>query len=163
MIRSMTGFGEAERDTPAGRVRCEIKTVNHRYFSVNLRMSAQLERFEPQVREWLRGLLPRGHVNASLRLQNGAEPGEKPPLILDEARAQQYLDILRGLKDRFGLPGDVDIATLARFNDLIRTADPENVDAIPAELIKEVTEAAARKMLFSPQPAHAPSPETSAS
>ncbi len=54
MIRSMTGFGEAERDTPAGRVRCEIRTVNHRYFSVNLRMSSAVERFEPQVREWLR-------------------------------------------------------------------------------------------------------------
>ena len=45
MIRSMTGFGEAERDTAAGRLRCEIKTVNHRYFSVNLRLSPAVERF----------------------------------------------------------------------------------------------------------------------
>ena len=46
MIRSMTGFGEAERDTAAGRLRCEIKTVNHRYFSVNLRLSSAIERYE---------------------------------------------------------------------------------------------------------------------
>jgi uncharacterized protein YicC (UPF0701 family) len=83
----MTRFGEAERDTPAGRLRCEIKTVNHRYFSVNLRLSAAVERFEPQVREWLRGLLPRGHVNCSIRLQNGAAVGEAPPLVLDEAKS----------------------------------------------------------------------------
>ena len=144
MIRSMTGFGEAERDTPVGRLRCEIKTVNHRYFSVNLRLSAALERYEPQVREWLRGLLPRGHVNCSIRLQNGTSIGEGPELILDEARAQQYLAILRDMKQRFGLSGDVDIALLSRFNELIKPAEPEDMDAISADDIKDVAEKAAR-------------------
>lgn len=144
MIRSMTGFGEAERETPAGRVRCEIKTVNHRYFSLNLRLSSSLERFEPQVREWLRGLLPRGHVNCSIRLQNGTEPGETPPLVLDEQRAQQYIAILRELKSRFDLPGEVDMALLTRFGDLIRPAENADLDAIVPEDIKEVAEAAAR-------------------
>jgi uncharacterized protein (TIGR00255 family) len=144
MIRSMTGFGEAERETPAGRVRCEIKTVNHRYFSLNLRMSAQLERFEPQVREWLRGLLPRGHVNCSLRIQNGLDAGDRPPLMLDEARAQQYFIILRELKERFNLPGEIDIAMLGRFTELIRPADPEDVATLAAEDLRDVTESAAR-------------------
>lgn len=144
MIRSMTGFGEAERDTAAGRLRCEIKTVNHRYFSVNLRLSSALERFEPQVREWLRGLLPRGHVNCALRLQNGTEPGEAPPLVLDENRAQQYLALLHEIKERFNLPGDVDIALLSRFGDLIRAAEPEDLNAIAADDVQAVTEAAAR-------------------
>ena len=144
MIRSMTGFGEAERDTAAGRVRCEIRTVNHRYFSVNLRMSSAVERFEPQVREWLRAQLPRGHVNCSVRLQNGAEPGSAPPLVLDEARVQQYLGVLRELKHRFHLPGEVDISLVSRFGELIRPADPDDPDAITAEDIQQVTEAAAR-------------------
>jgi uncharacterized protein (TIGR00255 family) len=144
MIRSMTGFGEAERETNAGRLRCEIKTVNHRYFSVNLRLSSALERFEPQVREWLRNLLPRGHVNCSVRLQNGTEPGSAPPLVLDDTRAQQYLDLLREAKDRFDLPGDVDIALLSRFGDLIRPAEPEDLNAISADDIQAVTETAAR-------------------
>jgi uncharacterized protein (TIGR00255 family) len=144
MIRSMTGFGEAERDTAAGRVRCEIRTVNHRYFSANLRMSSSVERFEPQVREWLRGLLPRGHVNCSIRLQNGTEPGAAPPLVLDEARVQQYLTVLRELKHRFHLPGEVDISLVSKFGELIRPADPDDLDAITAEDIQQVTEAAAR-------------------
>jgi uncharacterized protein (TIGR00255 family) len=144
MIRSMTGFGEAERDTPGGRVRCEIKTVNHRYFSLNLRLSSTVERFEPQIREWLRGLLPRGHVNCSIRMQNGLEPGEAPPLVLDEARVQQYLSVLRELKHRFHLPGEVDISLVSRFGELIRPADPGDLDAITAEDIKQVTESAAR-------------------
>ena len=144
MIRSMTGFGEAERDTPVGRIRCEIKTVNHRYFSVNLRLSSALERFEPQVREWLRGLLPRGHVNCSIRLQNGTSSGEGPELILDEARAQQYLTILRHMKERFGLAGEVDMALLSRFGELIKPAEPEDLEAISSDDVKDVTEKAAR-------------------
>lgn len=144
MIRSMTGFGEAERDTAAGRVRCEIRTVNHRYFSVNLRLSSAVERFEPQVREWLRGLLPRGHVNCSIRLQNGAEPGQVPPLVLDEVRVQQYLNLLRELKHRFHLPGEVDISLVSRYGEMIRPADPNALDALTPEDIQQVTEAAAR-------------------
>jgi uncharacterized protein (TIGR00255 family) len=144
MIRSMTGFGEAERETPAGRLRCEVKTVNHRYFSVNIRMSAPLERFEPQVREWLRTLMPRGHVNCSVRLNGGTDAVNAPALALDEARARQYLDLLQELKERFQLPGEVDIALLSRFGELIRAAEPEDIDAIDADEIREVTEAAAR-------------------
>jgi uncharacterized protein (TIGR00255 family) len=140
----MTGFGEAERDTPAGRIRCEVKTVNHRYFSANIRMSAPLERFEPQVREWLRTLMPRGHVNCSVRLNGGTDAADAPVLALDEGRARQYLDLLRELKERFGLPGEVDIALLSRFGELIRAAEPEDIDAINAEDIRNVTETAAR-------------------
>lgn len=144
MIRSMTGFGEAERETAVGRIRCEVKTVNHRYFSVNLRLSSALERFEPQVREWLRALLPRGHVNCSIRFHNGLDAEDGPALVLDEARAQQYLAILRDLKQRFGLAGDVDIALLSRFGDLIKPAEPDDADAISADDVREVTETAAR-------------------
>jgi uncharacterized protein (TIGR00255 family) len=144
MIRSMTGFGEAERETPAGRLRCEVKTVNHRYFSVNLRLSSALERYEPQVREWLRGLLPRGHVNCSLRLTNGMQVGDAPPLVLDEERAQQYIAILRDLKQRFDLPGEVDLGLVSRFGDLIRAADNEDANTIALDDIQAVTEAAAR-------------------
>lgn len=144
MIRSMTGFGEAEHETAAGRLRCEVKTVNHRYFSANIRVSAPLERFEPQIREWLRALMPRGHVNCSVRLQGSTDAGDGPVLALDEGRAQQYLALLNELKKRFNLPGDVDLAMLTRFGDLIRAADPEDLDAINAEDIRTVTEGAAR-------------------
>lgn len=140
----MTGFGEAERATSAGRLRCEVKTVNHRYFSANIRMSAPLERFEPQIREWLRALMPRGHVNCSVRLNTGTGTGDAPPLTLDEGRARQYLGLLHELKERLHLPGEVDIALLSRFGELIRAAEPEDVELIEVEDIRAVTEAAAR-------------------
>jgi uncharacterized protein (TIGR00255 family) len=144
MIRSMTGYGDAERDTPAGRLRAELKTVNHRFFSANLRLPASLERFEPQAREWLRALLPRGHVSFTLRLETqGADSEDAPQMSLDVARARQYLAVLSALKQQLDLPGEVDVALLSRFGDLIVHDDTSDI-AVAAEDVQAVIEHAAR-------------------
>jgi uncharacterized protein (TIGR00255 family) len=143
MIRSMTGYGEAELDTDFGRLRAEVRTVNHRHFSLNLRLARSLERFEPQVRDWLRALLPRGHVNCSLRLEAGDAADDGVALRLDEGKARQYLRLLQSLKEQLGVPGEVDLALLARFGELI-VADDEAEAAVPdADAVRRVTEAAA--------------------
>ena len=147
MIRSMTGYGEAERDTPAGRLRAEARAVNHRYFSLNLRMGRGVDRYEPQIREWLRALLPRGHVNFSLRLERADEEGDEIALRVDEARARQYLRLLRSLKEELGLPGEVDLSLLSRFTDLV-VDDAEVEQQVPdAASVQAVTEAAARAVI----------------
>jgi uncharacterized protein (TIGR00255 family) len=143
MIRSMTGYGEAELDTDVGRLRAEIRTVNHRHFSLNLRLARSLERFEPQVRDWVRALLPRGHVNCSLRLEVGGGADDGTPLRLDEGKARQYLRLLQALKEQLGVPGEVDLALLARFGELI-VADDDTEAAVPdPDAVRRVTEAAA--------------------
>lgn len=144
MIRSMTGYGEAERDTPYGRVRAEVRTVNHRYFSANLRLAAMFERFEPQIRDWLRTHFPRGHVNFSLRLDGTAAGNGGNPLVLDVPRARVYLDLLQSLKQELALPGEVDVALLSRFGDLFRPADAVDADPLDATAVRDVTAAAAR-------------------
>ena len=147
MIRSMTGYGEAERDTPAGRLRAEARAVNHRYFSLNLRMGRGVDRYEPQIREWLRALLPRGHVNFSLRLETADAEGDEIALRVDEARARQYLRLLRSLKEELGLAGEVDLSLLSRFTDLV-VDDAEVEQQVPdAASVQAVTEAAARAVI----------------
>lgn len=144
MIRSMTGFGEAERETAAGRLRVEVKTVNHDTFRASMRLPSSLEAYEIQIREWLRAYLPRGQVNYSLRVEAtraGADDG--PPVVLDEARARQYLRVLHTMKQRLDLPGEVDVALLSRFGDLIVRGEEEGPE-VTAEDVRAVTEAAAR-------------------
>lgn len=143
MIRSMTGFGSAERDTAAGRLRVEVRTVNHRFFSPQVRVASALERYEPLVREWLRAYLPRGHVTCSLRLVVDGASDTAPPVRLDLGRARAYHRVLEELKQAIGLPGDVDVALLSRFGDLLVPAEPEVVE-LAEEEVKAVTEAAAR-------------------
>lgn len=145
MIRSMTGYGEAELDTPVGRLRAEIRTVNHRYFSANLRLARPVERFEHLIREWLRGFMPRGHVNFSLRLeQPGVEGSAGPVLRVDLVRARQYHAALRSLQQELQLAGEVDLALLSRFSDLISPADDTDVSALLPEDVERIVGAAAQ-------------------
>ena len=85
MLRSMTGFGEAELETPAGLLRAEIRTVNHRFFSANIRTPSALDRWEPQLKEWLKSHISRGHVNATYRLV--ADDDDRPAHIQDPRKA----------------------------------------------------------------------------
>ncbi len=93
MIRSMTGFGDAERDIDEGRLRVEIKTVNHRYFNPHLRTPPGFDRYEAAVQAWLRPHIVRGHVSYTLTLERaGADRGDLPEV--DLSRARHYRDLL---------------------------------------------------------------------
>jgi uncharacterized protein (TIGR00255 family) len=63
----MTGFGAAEGTVAEGRLRVEIRTVNHRYFNPQFKLPYDLGGLEAELRERLRRLLERGHVALSAR------------------------------------------------------------------------------------------------
>jgi uncharacterized protein (TIGR00255 family) len=144
MIRSMTGFGAAERGVRAGQLQVELRTVNHRYLNVNVRIPTVLARLEVELREWLRAWFTRGHVNCTVRF----EPDETAPgaaaLQIDEQKVRAYLATFRELGERYGVPGTPDLALLTRFSDLfVRTgADADEVPVAPAELRATLEEAA---------------------
>ncbi len=145
MIRSMTGFGEAEVETPAGVLRAEIRTVNHRFFSTNIRTPALLDRYEPQLKEWLKAHFSRGHVNATYRLEGfNGEAGTD--LTLDVDRARNYLDIFTRLKQELGLSGEISVDLLASQADLVIRDSPESVD-LDGDAIQEVTDRASRAVI----------------
>ncbi|MDQ3522861.1 MAG: YicC family protein [Gemmatimonadota bacterium] len=140
----MTGYGEAERTTPAGLLRVELRTVNHRYLHTNFRTPQALSRLEPEMRDWLRGSFVRGSVNCTVRLD--AETALRPAgVAVDEERVAAYLSAFRDLGERFGVPGTPDLALLVRFGDvLIRDREPEaGVELDPEELRVVIRDAAA--------------------
>ncbi len=142
MIRSMTGFGTAERDTNAGRLRVEIKTVNHDTFRPSIRLPSALDSAETQIREWLRAFLARGHVNYTLRLEE-PEGESAQTLRLDEAKAREYLTLLSTLKESLGLPGEIDVALLSRYGDILVRKDDEEQPPVSLDDVRAVTEEAA--------------------
>src|SRR5688572_25214545 len=115
MIRSMTGFGSAEGTVGSARVTVELRSVNHRFFNATIKLPAELSRWEGEVREALRKRLSRGHITLNARVDRGVAA---PPLI-DEVRFGAYVGLLRDLKNRFGLAGDVDVATVLRMPDVM--------------------------------------------
>lgn len=142
MIRSMTGFGEAEVVTAVGVLRAEIRTVNHRFFSLNVRSPAALDRYEPRVKEWLKAHISRGHVNLTYRLA-GEEAEAGPSLTLDLERARQYMRAFRELQQALDLPGEVTLELLARQTDLVIREQKETPE-IEEDAVRAVTAEAAR-------------------
>jgi uncharacterized protein (TIGR00255 family) len=123
MIRSMTGYGEAERDTEDGRLRVEVKTVNHRFFNAHLRTPPGFDRFEHQIQKWLRTGIARGHVSYTLTLDRSASALAQDAVQLDLERARRYRSVLETLREELQLPGEVDLALMSRFGDLFRAPD----------------------------------------
>jgi uncharacterized protein (TIGR00255 family) len=129
MIRSMTGFGSAEGLVGASRVSVELRTVNHRFFSPSIKLPSELSRWEPEVREALRRKIARGHVTMAARTERTSGTSS-----IDEQRFASYAAMLRDLRDRHGLDGPIDIATILRMPDVLGSAE-DGAEGTAADLI----------------------------
>lgn len=141
MIRSMTGFGEAERDTPVGLLRVEIKTVNHRFFNANLRSPVGYDRYDSHLQALLRERIGRGHVSCSMSIDRSTATVEAAPAV-DLEKAIQYRDALALLKSELGLDGEVDLAQIARFGDLFRAPDSGRPNLLEVDVLGEAVRSA---------------------
>lgn len=141
----MTGFGAVEGTVGPMRAHVEARSVNHRFFSPSIKLPTELARWEPDVREALRRTVARGAVTLVVHLER--EPAGTP--LVDEARFASFVRLLRELRDRYGLAGDVDVATVLRMPDVLGAVpvSRETGDAGP-ELIALV-ETAARALVQS--------------
>src|SRR5262245_3179339 len=138
----MTGFGSAEDQVLGGRLRVEIRTVNHRYFNPQLKLPVDLAGIEIEIRERLRQLLERGHVAVTARWVEG--PVEERSVTLDLARAKQVLAAAQQLKKKLKLKGTVDLAFVARHPDVLTSANGGNVErTVEWNDVKKVVEKAA--------------------
>ncbi|HCW78565.1 MAG TPA: YicC family protein [Gemmatimonadetes bacterium] len=122
MIRSMTGFGEAELEIEAGRLRLEVKTVNHRFLNANIKTPSGFDRFEKAMIDALKLWVSRGHVSAYLSLDRSAVAGQVEPSI-DLEKAKGYQTALETLKRELDVPGEPDLEMLSRFSDIFRAPD----------------------------------------
>ncbi len=122
MIRSMTGFGEAELEIEAGRLRLEVKTVNHRFLNANIKTPSGFDRFEKAMIDALKPWVSRGHVSAYLSLDRSAVAGQVE-LSIDLEKAKGYQTALETLKRELDVPGEPDLEMLSRFSDIFRAPD----------------------------------------
>ena len=113
----MTGFGSADGAVADGRVRVEIRTVNHRYFNPQFKLPSELAGVEGQLRDRLRQLLDRGHVAVSVRWLE--PPSSESAIAVDLTRARQVVAAAKELKKQLRLKGEVDLAFVARQPDVI--------------------------------------------
>lgn len=115
-MRSMTGFGRGTAGDDAVNVTVDIKTVNNRFLDINLRLPAELQAIENDIRSLISAKLSRGRadVNVQLDRTSAAE------LELDEAMIGGYLAAVGKLRESYGLSGEPDINMIARLPNVFR-------------------------------------------
>ena len=139
----MTGFGSADGTVLGGRLRVEIRTVNHRYYNPQFKLVFELAGVEGQLRERLRQLLDRGHVVVTARWVEA--PPTDGAVAVDLARARQVVAAAHELKKQLKLKGEIDLAFVARQPEVLSThtdgagaAAWNDVEPIVAQAAQEV-------------------------
>jgi len=137
---SMTGFGAAEGPVAGGRLRVEIRTVNHRYFNLSPKLPNDLSGLEGELRERLRREFDRGHVAVQVRWTE--YPERAGGFAVDLDRARLVTSRLRELQSALGLSGDVTLELVARQQDVLSTTSEASVEVPWAEVEPIVGQAA---------------------
>ena len=110
-FKSMTGFAEARMERDGWALRASLRSVNHRFLDVHLRIPEGLESLEPEIRRVLRERLHRGHVDVNLRVDAvGASAVE-----VKRDLAEAYLRAADDLRKQFGLKTEPDLIALMRL------------------------------------------------
>ncbi|MEG1255255.1 YicC/YloC family endoribonuclease [Clostridium sp.] len=123
MIKSMTGFGRGTSGGDVSSFIVEIKTVNHRYFELNVRMPRALISLEDNIRKYVNEKIKRGKVDIFVTQSQLAK--EDMEVVVNESLADSYIEALQNLKNKYNLRDDVSATTLARFPEVLTLKQKE--------------------------------------
>lgn len=140
MIKSMTGFGRGEYSDGKRNIIVEIRSVNHKYSEMFVRMPRRYSFAEEKIKSGVKEIVSRGKVDISVVVENLTD--EDITVKLNTMVAKQYIDSLMQLKDEFGLAGDVDLQFVSSLPDVMKAVpDVEDEEEIVKALLVPVREA----------------------
>lgn len=134
MIRSMTGFGRSEIQRDGVILVTEIRSVNNKFCEISLRLPKWLTHFESKVRALVQKKILRGKLSVSITW-NG--DGNDLALCLDENVADRYFGLLKALKERYGLSGEISLQTFVGIPDLLCPEKGPAADENSWKLVEE--------------------------
>ena len=123
MIYSMTGFGRAELAESDKKFTVEIKSVNHKYFDLNIRMPRKFNLFESNIRNLLKEYASRGKIDLYISYEDLSESGTS--LKYNKALAQEYYHFYKQIQEDFNIDDDIRTSTIARSTDVLVLEEQE--------------------------------------
>ncbi len=138
MIKSMTGFGRCEVTFDSRKFTVEMKSVNHRYLDVNIKMPKKLNFFESAIRTELKNYITRGKVDVFITYEDFSESNTS--VCYHKEVAAEYLKYLRQMAEDFGLDNDIRVSTLSKYPEVF-SMEEQTMDE--EELWKELQKAIA--------------------
>lgn len=141
MIKSMTGFGRGEYNDGKRNITVEIKSVNHRYCDISVKMPRRYSFVEDKVKAEVKKIIRRGKVDVSIMVENITENDVN--IKLNTMIAQQYYDNLKELQKNFDVCGDITLSMLAGMPDVLKAVpDVDDEEEMTKCILVPVSEAA---------------------
>lgn len=125
VCRSMTGYAMVRGDRAGWSIRVSVKSVNHRFLDVKLRMPESLEPYDLRLRQVVREKIHRGHIDVHVNV----EPGESAPVHVNRELLKAYLGVTEELRVQTGAKSELDLVNLLRLPGVIAGLAPALPDS----------------------------------
>lgn len=141
MIKSMTGYGKAEAMIDGRKYAVEIRSLNHRYLEISLRLPGSLSALEMEIKRRIGERFSRGRIEVAIRVDTNGSM-EEGRLELNLPLLRNYFNLLQRLKDEFQLKGEVTLENLTGFKDVFVPMEVEtNMELISEHIAVVLDEA----------------------
>lgn len=133
MIKSMTGFGKYSASFENREYQIEIKSVNHRYLDISIKLPRQLSYLEEIIKKVVNSKLKRGKIDIVFTFENFSEEGRNVRINKDLAKL--YIKELRELANEEGISSNIEVTDIAKFPDILNIKTDQDDDTIKKEAI----------------------------
>lgn len=140
MLRSMTGFGKGSAANDVATITVELKSVNHRYLDMSIKMPRKLNYLESFIRNRVSEDVKRGKVDIFINMTEHADAAVS--LSLNKNLAHIYYDLYEELAAELGIPNDMKTSSFARIPDIIEQTENDGDEEVLKGLVKEALDKA---------------------
>lgn len=140
MIKSMTGYGRCEHIDENRKIVIDIRSVNHRYCDITVKVPRAYGYLEEKIKEFMSGEISRGKVEIFVYIENYTN--DDKVITLDHVLSENYYNVLKELKETYNLKNEIGLSDLSRFSDIFITRQQEEDKDKVWELVSSCLKAA---------------------
>ncbi|WP_110112889.1 YicC/YloC family endoribonuclease [Bacillus sp. CGMCC 1.16541] len=145
MIKSMTGFGRGKAENQQYAVTVEMKSVNHRFCEMNIRMPRQLMEIEDKVKKIIQTYIKRGRVEVFVTVSGEGMAPKK--LQADFHLLDQYIQVLQGTKEKYKISDDIKLQDILHMTDVLTTIEEETDQTPIYDLVLQAVNQAVEQLV----------------
>ncbi len=139
MLRSMTGFGRGKYENEGRSYTVEIKSVNHKYSDINVRLPRFLNSVEDKIRKTISNSISRGKIDVFITFENYSSKGTT--IRINRELAKEYIKELKELATEADLKFDLNVIDVSKFPEILKIEDDQDEELIENELMIAVNDA----------------------
>ena len=139
MIKSMTGYGKSTLEINSRKYQVEIKSLNHRYLDISIRMPKQLSYLEETIKQQISSKISRGKIDVFISWENNSIEGRTIKINTELAKA--YIEELRKLAKEENLSDNIEVNDIAKYPDVLIVQENQEDETIKNEIIEVVNKA----------------------